>query len=70
MKSSVKTPSGRVLSTEYTPFSLFVGLNLSIGMGMNFPEKLDPQSARVLARALDANADAAEAARKSAGVAL
>lgn len=70
MKSSVKTPSGRILSTEYTPMSLYVGLSLSLGMGMNFPEKLDPQSARVLAGALLANADAAEAARKGSGVAL
>ena len=70
MKASVKTPSGRILSTDYTPFSLFVSLNLSIGIGMGFPDKLDPSEARKLAEGLIANADKADAARTAARVAL
>lgn len=70
MKVQAKTPAGRILETDYTPLSQFVALKLSLGMGLGFPDKLDPDQARMLAAGLIANADKAEAARAAAGVTL
>lgn len=68
MKVQAKTPAGRVLETDYTPFSQFVSLKLSLGMGYGFPDKLDPEQAFDLAAGLIANATLAQAARAAAGV--
>lgn len=70
MTEKVKTIGGRVLETSYTPGSQFVALTLRANIAMVFPDKLDPSEARKFAMGLMANADAADAARKGAGVVL